>query len=71
MDERSYERILAKARAVQIKQVMPLIGPLLDAWEAVPNDLRVLLQEQAPDLCHFLCKVEDAMCADISDEITS
>lgn len=66
---RDYEDDLRKARAVQARQVMPLIGPLLDAWDAVPNDLRSLIQEQAPSLAAHLCKLEDAMCADIGGEV--
>jgi len=34
MSERS------ELRKDQVRKVMPLIGSLLDAWEAVPNDLR-------------------------------
>lgn len=32
-------------RKEQAAAVMPLIGPLLDAWEGVPNDLRGELEE--------------------------
>lgn len=28
-----------EGRKRQARAVMPLIGPLLDAWEALPNDL--------------------------------
>jgi hypothetical protein len=71
MPTREYDRVLALARAVQVRQVMPLIGPLLDAWDELPNDLRGLLQEQAPTLCEYLYKIDDAMCADISDDLSS
>lgn len=68
MELEEYQKAVKKARAVQARQVMPLIGPLLDAWDDVPNDIRSLLEEQAPALASYLCKIEDAMCADISDE---
>ena len=31
-----------RLREAQAKAVMPLIGPLLDAYEALPNDIRCL-----------------------------
>lgn len=65
----SYWAMVEKARAVQAKQTMPLIGPLLDAWDEVPNDIKSLIEEQAPSLANHLDKVAEAMCADISDEI--
>lgn len=34
------DRERANGRRRQARKVMPLIGPLLDAWEAVPNDLK-------------------------------
>lgn len=40
---------------------MPIIGPLLDAWEAVPNDLRFEIEEQAGELAGCLSEIEDAM----------
>ena len=57
-----------KARAVQARQVMPLIGPLLDAWDELNNDTKGVLKEDAPTLCQYLDKLEEAMWADISDE---
>lgn len=62
-----YERVLKKARAVQAKQVMPLIGPLLDAWEEVPNDVKSGLREDCPMLCGYLDTIETAMGVDIND----
>lgn len=28
------------ARLTQAKAVMPMIGPLLDAWDGIPNDVK-------------------------------
>ncbi len=61
----AYERAVKAARAVQAREVMPLIGPLLDAWEEVPNDMRSLIADQCPQLAHYLSKIDDAMQADI------
>ena len=33
------DRELESLRQLQAKAVMPLIGPLLDAWEGIPNDV--------------------------------
>ena len=37
--EVAIERERDEGRKKQARKVMPLIGPLLDAWEALPNDL--------------------------------
>jgi hypothetical protein len=39
------DREIESLRAQQAKDVMPLIGPLLDAWDGVPNDLKGELEE--------------------------
>jgi len=31
---------IERLRKAQAKAVMPLIGPLLDAWEGLPNDFK-------------------------------
>jgi len=41
---------LAKLRQEQARAVMKHIGPLLDAWEAIPNDVRTDLEYDLPDL---------------------
>lgn len=64
----SYEDDLRKARAVQARQVMPLIGPLLDQWDGLDNDTKGILKEHSPLLCEYLDKLDEAMCADISNE---
>lgn len=38
---------LTKLRKDQAKRVMPLIGPLMDAWDGMPNDVKDYLEEQA------------------------
>lgn len=48
-------------RVAQFKAVMLLIGPLLDAWEGVPNDLKSLIEEQAVSLHQYLEKIACAM----------
>lgn len=48
-------------RKAQMRAVMPLIGPLLDAWEAVPNDLKGEIEEGATELAEALDSIDDAM----------
>lgn len=48
-------------RLAQSKAVMPLIGPLLDAWEGLPNDAKEILRESEPVLCAHLDKINAAM----------
>jgi len=48
-------------RARQSRDVMKLIGPLLDAWDDVPNDLKGDLREQCTPLCDYLDKINEAM----------
>lgn len=55
---------LKRLRAAQAKAVMPLIGQLLDAWEAVPNDLKGEIEEGAADLAEALDSINEAMEAD-------
>lgn len=42
-----------RLRAAQAKAVMPLIGGLLDAWDALTNDLR-----SDPELEHLKAQIE-------------
>jgi hypothetical protein len=46
-----------KLRSAQNKAVMPLIGPLLDAWECIPNDQR----SELPELAKVLNAIDRAM----------
>lgn len=55
-------------RIVQAKAVMPMIGPLLDAWEQLPTDERANLREVAPELCRRLDLIDNAMENSVSSE---
>jgi hypothetical protein len=48
-------------RIAQAKTVMPLIGPLLDAWENAPNDLRSDIESFAPQLAANLEAIATAV----------
>lgn len=48
-------------RIMQAKTVMPLIGPLLDAWEGASNDFKSSLRQDEPVLCDYLDKISTAM----------
>lgn len=50
-----------RLRKRQSKAVMDLIGPLLDAWDGVPNDTKGVMEEEALDLCHYLRRISRAM----------
>ena len=52
-----------KLRAKQAKKVMPLIGPLLDAWEMLDNGTMSDLEIDAPNLCAALDKIATAVAA--------
>lgn len=53
------ERELRKLRARQAQAVMQLIGPLLDAFEQLPNDVAGL--EEMNDLCVAIEAINSAM----------
>ena len=36
---------ISKLRKAQAREVMPLIGPLLDSWNGLPNDMKDELEE--------------------------
>jgi hypothetical protein len=48
-------------RAEQAEAVMPLIGPLLDAWDGASNDLRTEVLDEAPGLAMYLSRINQAM----------
>lgn len=52
---------LEQLRRKQMRAVMPLIGPLLDAWDGAPNDLKGEIEEGATDLAEALDSIRDAM----------
>lgn len=53
------ERRLRRLRNLQANRVMPLIGPLLDAFEQVPND--VLGMDELNELCVAVEAINSAM----------
>ena len=53
-------------RAQQARLVMPFIGPLLDAWDELPNDIRSLIVENSDDLHRILVGINSAMEADLA-----
>ena len=50
-----------KLQAEQAEKVMPCIGPLLDAYESLPNDLAASLCIDAPELTNCLLKLQTAV----------
>lgn len=50
---------LQRLRRVQAKYVMPLIGPLLDAWEQVPSD--IACSDELEELSVAIEAINDAM----------
>lgn len=42
---------LERLRAQQSRAVMERIGPLLDAWEAIPNDVKGDFEDGATSFC--------------------
>jgi hypothetical protein len=51
------DRELASLRREQAAAVMEEIGPLLDAWEAMPGDVKSQLEEDALDFCHYMRRI--------------
>lgn len=51
---------IRRKRAEQAARVMPLIGPLLDAWEQLPNDVRSDIELAHPP---FLWAIEKIVAA--------
>jgi len=52
-----------KLRAEQAQAVMPLIGPLLDAWELLDNGTKGDLRIDAPNLANALDRISAAVAA--------
>lgn len=48
-------------RARQSKRVMAVVPGLLDAWEAIPNDVKSDLRENAPTLARQLDALDRAV----------
>lgn len=49
---------IRRLREAQKRKVMALIGPLLDAWDQVPNDMRCDLNDALIDTMR---KIDEAM----------
>jgi hypothetical protein len=52
---------ISKLRAAQTRKVMPLIGPLLDAWEMVDNDFKGTIRDHEPTLADYLDRINAAI----------
>ena len=50
---------IERLRKAQARAVMPLIGPLLDAWEGLPNDFKG--SEELEELNNHLGAIATAM----------
>ena len=56
-------------RKAQADAVMPMVGPMIDAWLDVPNDVRDYMKEQCPTLGCWLDDISAALeFAGISEE---
>lgn len=47
----------ARERMKQAKLIMEEIGPLMDAHDAIPNDVRGEVDELAPDVFYYLRRI--------------
>jgi len=52
---------IEQLRAEQAASVMPLIGPLLDAWEGLDNDTKAILREEANGIHKYIGAICHAM----------
>lgn len=48
-------------RIMQAKSVMPMIGPLIDAWDGASNDLKDAIRDEEPTLAEYLDKIAEEM----------
>lgn len=60
MNEIDKER--AALRKAQAREVMPIIGPLLDAWRGLPNDVSDM--DELTEVAGYMEALEQAMDAD-------
>lgn len=51
-------------REAQARAVMPLIGPLIDAWDYMETDEKEQLSAVCPDLAEAIENIREAMAAD-------
>lgn len=52
---------IAILRRKQSTRAMRVIGPLLDAFEALPNDVKDMIEEDAPELFEHIHELNEAM----------
>ena len=57
-----------KLREAQAREVMPIIGPLLDAWWGLPTDVQDM--EELMEVAGYMAALEQAMDADIDGDPT-
>lgn len=50
-----------RQREAQARAVMPMIGPFLDVWDGLPNDLRQQIECEAPELSEAIAEINRAM----------
>jgi hypothetical protein len=55
------EAELERLRARQVKRVMKRVGPLLDEYDGLPNDVRGWIDEQAPGFIREMNKLRRAV----------
>lgn len=55
------DEITRRRRLQQIHRIAPLIGNLIDRWEALPNDERSDLEKQCPAFCAMIKNIIQAM----------
>jgi hypothetical protein len=62
-ESEKWNKIRERERNVEIrrqsKQVMPLIGKLLDAWDEIPNDTKY--DEEFEKLADIISQIDSAM----------
>ena len=58
---KAHDRIMKRYRDAQAKKVMPLIGPLLDAWDGLSNDMVCTIDEESSSLTNIIAKIQDGM----------
>lgn len=55
------EAELERLRARQAKRVMKRVGPLLDEYDGLPNDVRCWIKGQAPGFIREMNKLQRAV----------
>lgn len=52
---------ISKERAKQARGAMSIIGPLLDSWEGMSNDLKGELECDSPEFVEYMEKLANHM----------